>query len=313
MGQLIDGVWSSEDLRIRSADGSFVRSESPWRRWITADGSSGFKAEPGRYHLYVNVGCPWAYRTVLFRRLKELDEVISMSCTNPAAGPEGWTFRGEDGRSLDDFTGLDQVHQVYTCADPKFTGRVTVPVLWDKQRQTIVNNESSEIIRMLNREFDAWGRADLDYYPEALRSEIDAINETVYAHVNNGVYRCGFAGTQEAYEAAYEALFATLDELEELLGRQRFLVGNTLTEADWRFLSTLLRFDLAYYGLFRCNRQRLVDFEHLWAYARDLYQHPGVAETVDVDAFKGIYWSRSGLVPKGPEIDWWLPHGRASL
>lgn len=313
MGQLIDGVWSSEDRRIRNADGSFARPESPWRDWITADGASGFKAEPGRYHLYVNVGCPWAYRTVLFRRLKELDQVISMSCTNPAAGPEGWTFRDEAGRSLDDFTGLEHVHQVYTRADKKFTGRVTVPVLWDKERQTIVNNESSEIIRMLNREFDAWGRDDLDYYPEELRSEIDAINEIVYANVNNGVYRCGFAGTQEAYEAAYDALFATLDELEERLGRQRFLAGDTLTEADWRLFSTLLRFDLAYYGLFRCNRQRLVDFEHLWAYARDLYQCPGVAETVDVDAFKGIYWSRTGLIPKGPEADWSLPHGRAGL
>ena len=310
MGQLIDGAWSHEDLRAQNADGSFARPESPWRRWITADGSSGFRAEPGRYHLYVNVGCPWAYRTVLFRHLKGLQAAISMSCTHPAAGPEGWTFLDEQGRSLDEFTDLDHVHQVYTRADPKVTGRVTVPVLWDKERETIVNNESSEIIRMLNREFDPWGRADLDYYPEALRSEIDEINDTVYANVNNGVYRCGFAGSQAAYETAYDALFSTLDDLEARLGRQRYLVGDTLTEAAWRLFSTLARFDLAYYGLFRCNRQRLVDFEQLWAYARDLYQQPGVAETVDFDAFKAIYWSRSGLIPKGPGVDWSEPHGR---
>ena len=310
MGQLIEGKWSDEDLRTRNADGSFARTESPWRRWVTADGSSGFKAEPARYHLYVNVGCPWAYRTLLFRRLKGLEDVISMSCTNPAVGPEGWTFRDANGLSLDDFTGLEQVHQVYTRAEPEFTGRVTVPVLWDRQNETIVNNESSEIIRMLNREFDAWGRADLDYYPEPLRSDIDAINEMVYANVNNGVYRCGFAGSQEAYEKAYDALFTTLDLLEGRLGRQRYLVGETLTEADWRLFSTLLRFDLAYYGLFRCNRQRLVDFPNLWGYARELYQHPGVSETVDFEAFKRIYWSRTGLIPKGPRMDWSEPHAR---
>lgn len=310
MGQLIDGAWSREDRATHRADGSFARPESPWRREVTADGRSGFRAEPGRYHLYVNVGCPWAYRTVLFRRLKGLEDVISLSCTNPAMGPEGWTFQDAEGRSRDDFTGLAQVHQIYTAADPTFTGRVTVPVLWDEQTGTIVNNESSEIIRMLNGAFDAWGRADLDYYPEPLRAEIDAINEVVYATVNNGVYRCGFAQSQDAYESAYDALFATLDDLESRLSRQRYLVGDGPTEADWRLFSTLLRFDLAYYGLFRCNRQRLVDFEHLWAYARDLYQHPGVAETVDFQAFKTIYWSRTGVIPKGPDVDWEAPHGR---
>jgi putative glutathione S-transferase len=311
VGQLIDGVWSREDLRIRNTDGSFARPESPWRRWVSADGSSGFRAEPGRYHLYVNVGCPWAYRTVLFRKLKGLEAAISMSCTHPAMGPEGWTFLDEEGRSIDAFSGLAHVHEVYTRADPKFTGRVTVPILWDAQTETIVSNESSEIIRMLNSEFDAWGREDLDFYPEPLRAQIDAINEVVYANVNNGVYRCGFAGTQEAYERAYDALFATLDELEARLARQRYLVNDTLTEADWRLLSTLLRFDLAYYGLFRCNRHRLVDFENLWAYARDLYQYPGVAETIDFDAFKTIYWSRTGLIPKGPDVDWTEPPDRA--
>ncbi len=258
----------------------------------------------------MNVGCPWAYRTLLYRRLKGLEDAISISCTNPAMGSEGWTFLDADGSSHDDYTGLDHMHQVYSAADPKFTGRVTVPVLWDKQAGTIVNNESSEIIRMLNAEFDAWGRSDVDYYPEPLREEIDAVNARVYETVNNGVYRCGFARGQAAYEQAYDALFATLDSLEQRLAGRRYLVGDAPSEADWRLFSTLLRFDLAYYGLFRCNRQRLVDFEHLWAYARDLYQHPRVAGTVDFLAFKTIYWSRMGPIPKGPDIDWNEPHGR---
>ncbi len=224
-------------------------------------------------------------------------------------GPEGWTFLDAEGGSLDDYSGLEQVHQIYTAADPKFTGRVTVPVLWDAQTRTIVNNESAEIIRMLNSAFDAWGRADRDYYPGPLRAEIDTINAVVYETVNNGVYRCGFARSQAAYESAYDALFATLDELELRLSRQRYLVGGVVTEADWRLFSTLLRFDLAYYGLFRCNRQRLVDYEHLWAYARGLYQHPDVAGTVDFQAFKTIYWSRWGPIPKGPVVDWDAPQG----
>ena len=311
MGQLIEGKWHDEDLRRIAADGSFQRVESPWRRWVTADGSSGFKAEPGRYHLYVNVGCPWAYRAVLYRTLKGLEDVISMSCTHPGRGPEGWTFLDADGQSLDTLTGYTHMHQVYTAADSNVTGRVTVPVLWDKETETIVNNESSEIIRMLNSEFDAWGRSDRDYYPAALRADIDGINETVYTNVNNGVYRCGFAESQAAYETAYDSLFATMDDLEQRLSRSRFLVGDEVTEADWRLLSTLLRFDLAYYGLFRCNRQRLTDYENLWGYARDLYQLPNVEETVDFDAFKTIYWSRDGIIPKGPDIEWNTPHGRA--
>ena len=311
MGQLIDGVWTDEDRRIRATDGSYQRPESPWRDFVSADGSSGFEAEPGRYHLYVNVGCPWAYRTLLYRKLKGLEDVIGLSCTRAGAGPQGWTFAGADGNSSDDLFGFEHLHQVYSKADPGFTGRVTVPVLYDKQRQTIVNNESSEIIRMLNREFDAWGRADLDFYPAALREEIDALNAVVYRNVNNGVYRCGFAGTQAAYEAAYDTLFATLDDLDARLGATRFLLGDEVTEADWRLLPTLQRFDVAYYGLFRCNRQRLTDYAHLWPYARDLHQFPGVAETVDVQAFKEIYWSRTGIIPKGPDIDWNEPAGRA--
>jgi putative glutathione S-transferase len=313
LGQLIDGRWSSEDRARNAGDGSFVRPDSPWRRFVTADGSSGFKAEPDRYHLYVNVGCPWAYRAVLVRALKGLEGVITMSCTNPAMGEQGWTFLPASGgsqKSMDDFTHLDHMHEVYTSADSGFTGRVTVPVLWDKATNTIVNNESPEIIRMLNSEFDAWGREELDFYPEPLRAEIDEINAVVYETVNNGVYRCGFARTQSAYEAAFDALFATLDELDIRLARQRYLVGDQVTEADWRLLSTLLRFDLAYYGLFKCNRARLVDYPNLWPYARDLYQYPGVAKTVDFEAFKTIYWSRSGIIPKGPQMDWSAPHGR---
>jgi putative glutathione S-transferase len=310
VGQLIEGRWSERDLPTHASDGSFARPQSPWRRWITADGSSGFRAEPGRYHLYVNVGCPWAWRTLLFRKLKGLEEVISLSRTVPGMGREGWTFAGPDGRSSDDLFGSAHVHELYSRADPKFTGRVTVPVLWDKETGTIVNNESSEIIRMLNSEFDAWGRADRDYYPAPLRAEIDETNAVVYANVNNGVYRCGFARTQDAYERAYDALFATLAGLDARLARRRCLVGDAPTEADWRLLATLLRFDLAYYGLFRCNQRRLVDFPNLWPYARDLYQHEGVADVVDFRAFKEIYWSRTGIIPKGPLVDWTEPSGR---
>ena len=310
MGQLVDGRWSDRDQRVRNPDGSFARPASPWRRFVTADGSSGFPAEPGRYHLYVNLGCPWAYRTVLYRSLKKLEDVLSISCTRPAAGEQGWTFLREDGSSGDDLFGSAHLHEVYSRADPKFTGRVTVPVLWDKASGTIVSNESSEIIRMLNSAFDAWGRAEVDFYPEPLRAEIDALNETIYENVNNGVYRCGFAGSQAAYDAAYDALFATLDELEARLSRRRYLVGDAPTEADWRLFATLARFDAAYYGLFKCNRQRLSDFANLWPYARDLYQHPGVAETVDFQAIKEIYWSRTGTIPKGPDLDWTEPARR---
>ena len=310
MGQLIDGAWSQEDRVLNAADGSFVRPESPWRRFVTADGASGFKAEPGRYHLYVNLGCPWAYRAVLYRTLKGLQDVITISYTNPAMGEQGWTFLEGQGHTSDHYTRLSHMHEVYTNADSAFTGRVTVPVLWDKTTNTIVNNESPEIIRMLNSEFDEWGRQELDFYPQSLRSQIDALNGQIYETVNNGVYRCGFARSQSAYEDAYEALFVTLDDLDERLAHQRYLVGDAVTEADWRLFPTLLRFDLAYYGLFKCNRQRLVDYDNLWPYARDLYQHPEVADTVDFGAFKRIYWSRTGTIPKGPQIDWRAPHQR---
>ncbi|MEM7218048.1 MAG: glutathione S-transferase C-terminal domain-containing protein [Pseudomonadota bacterium] len=313
MGQLVAGQWTDEDQRGVDAHGRFVRPDSPWRRWVTTDADAEFPAAAGRYHLYVNVGCPWAYRAVLYRALKGLEDVISMSCTAPGMGREGWTFLDpdSDGASRDDFTGHAHMHQVYSAADGDFTGRVTVPVLWDRERQTIVNNESSEIIRMLNSAFDAWAaHPDIDYYPEPLRPEIDAINERVYAALNNGVYRAGFARSQSAYEAACREVFAELDACEARLSRQRYLVGERITEADWRLFSTLLRFDLAYYPVFRCNLRRLVDYPNLWAYARDLYQQPRVAETVDWDAFKGIYWSRVGMIPLGPDDDWHAPHGR---
>ena len=314
MGQLIDGQWTDEDRRGVDAQGRFVRAESPWRRWVEADTNAEFAAAPGRYHLYVNVGCPWAYRTVLYRALKGLEDVISMSSTAPGMGRQGWTFlpdKDEAGDSLDDFTGHAHMHQVYSAADATFTGRITVPVLWDREQHTIVNNESSEIIRMLNSEFDAWAaHPEADYYPQALRPAIDAINERIYYGLNNGVYRAGFARSQAAYEEACREVFAELDDCESLLAEQRYLVGDTITEADWRLFSTLLRFDLAYYPVFRCNQRRLVDYPNLWAYARDLYQQPRVAQTVDWEAFKTIYWSRTGIVPLGPDDDWAAPHGR---
>ena len=311
MGQLINGSWSEEAVGARqSAEGKFEREASLLRRMVSADPDAEFPAAAGRYHLYVNLGCPWAYRTVLMRSLKGLQSVISMGCTQPGMGPQGWTFARADGSSTDEFSGKTHLHEVYVAASPGYTGRVTVPVLWDKQTSTIVNNESSEIIRMLNSEFEAFSDNDTDYYPEPLRPQIDAINARVYENINNGVYRAGFAGTQAAYEEACAQLFAELDQLDELLSTQRYLVGEQITEADWRLFATLLRFDLAYYSRFRCNLKRIVDYRHLWPYARDLYQQPRVAETVDWHAFKAIYWSGTGIIPLGPTDDWSAPHGR---
>ena len=275
-------------------------------------GIGGFKAEPGRYHLYVSLACPWANRTLIFRSLKGLESVIGISFTQPAAGPEGWTF-GEEPEGL---LGARHVHDVYTAADPSFTGRCTVPVLWDRQARTIVNNESSDIIRMFNSAFDHIDCVNpANYYPGELAGEIDGLNERIYADVNNGVYRCGFARSQAAYESAFDRLFQTLDELDERLAGQRYLCGDSITEADWRLFATLVRFDTAYYGQFRCNRTRLVEFEHLWPYTRDLYQQPGVAATVDIDAIKGIYYGSRPphILPKGPMLDFGEIHGREKL
>ena len=320
MGRLIDGAWHNED-RVKKEDGGrFVRKESVFRDWITADGSSGFKAEPGRYHLYVCLACPWAHRTMIFRKLKKLEDIISVSGVDVLNLEEGWSFHGDmPGCIPDTANGTEFLHQVYTKADPKITSKVTVPTLWDKQKQTIVNNESSEIIRMFNSEFGEFTDSDLDFYPEDLRSEIDAVNDRVLPTVNNGVYRTGFATSQEAYEDSFWALFETLDWLEERLADQRYLVGDRITEADWRLFTTLVRFDVAYHGHFKCNRKRIVDYPNLWGYLRDLYQVPGVAETVNFDHIKAHYYGAqrsvnpTGIVAVGPDLDFMAPHGRGSL
>ena len=319
MGKLVDGVWRDEWYDTKKSGGRFKRSDSAFRDWVTADGSSGFAAAPGRYHLYVSLACPWAHRTLIFRKLKRLEAVVSVDVVHWHMAENGWSFVNEDGDDAvtgDRVLGKDFLHQVYTTARPDYTGRVTVPVLWDKEKNTIVSNESAEIVRMLNGAFDAWGDAGLDLYPEALRAEIDAVNEPIYHRVNNGVYKAGFATSQAAYDQAFAELFETLDELEARLGRQRYLAGAAITEADWRLFTTLLRFDAVYHGHFKCNRRRLVDYPALWAYTRELYQVPGVAETVNLHHIKQHYYAShrgvnpTGIVPRGPEIDFTTPHGR---
>jgi glutathionyl-hydroquinone reductase len=321
MGQLIEGVWH-DDEALKVANGRFQRAETQFRNWITADGSAGptgsggFKAEPGRYHLYVSLACPWAHRTLIVRRLKRLEDAIGVSVVHWHLGPDGWAFCDGPGATCDKLQGLDHLHQVYTRAKPDYTGRVSVPVLWDKERRTIVNNESAEIIVMLNSAFDRAGADGPDLYPQPLRPAIDAINHRVYNTVNNGVYKAGFARSQEAYDEAVTALFATLDHLEDLLGAQRYLAGDRITLADWRLFTTLARFDPVYVGHFKCNLRRLVEYPNLWAYARELYQTPGVAETVDFRHIKQHYYGSmatvnpTGIVPIGPLIDWAEPHGR---
>jgi len=323
MGKLIDGVWHDVGYDTKKTGGRFVRRESQFRNWVTADGASGFAAEPGRYHLYVSLACPWAHRTLIFRRLKGLQDVVSVSVVHWHMAENGWEFGtgDRDGSHCtgDRLGGRAYLHQLYSDAEADYTGRVTVPVLWDTRTHTIVNNESSEIIRMFNSAFDAWGDAGLDLYPADLRGEIDALNETVFQKVNNGVYRAGFATSQAAYEEAFDELFATLDELEARLARQRYLLGDRMSEADWRLFTTLLRFDPVYYGHFKCNRRRLIDFPHLWAYTRELYQVPGVAETVNFHHIKHHYYEShrtinpTGVVPKGPDVDFSEPHGRDAL
>lgn len=289
--------------------GEFVRQASIFRNWVTASGESGYLAEPDRYHLYVSLACPWAHRTVIFRKLKKLDDVISLSLVDPIRDHRGWCFTGSEGEFPDEINGFSFLSEAYLKSDPSFDGRVTVAALWDKKTQRIVNNESSEIIRMLNTEFNAFTESTMDYYPEELRVEIDEINAFVYANINNGVYRTGFATTQTAYEKAFTTLFLALDNLEERLSGQSYLVGNQITEADWRLFTTLVRFDPVYYGHFKCNQKRLVDYPHLWRYTRNLYQVPGVADTVNMDHIKRHYYEThaslnpTGIVPKGPEID----------
>jgi len=318
MNQLVDGQWTPEPFKPRVVNGAYERSRSAFRNWITADGSSGFAAEPGRYHLYVSYACPWAHRTLIFRAIKGLEEVIGVSVVHPYMGERGWSFASDfDGSTGDLVAGCTYLYEAYATADTGYTGIITVPVLWDQERETIVNNESSEIIRMLNSAFDACGASGPDYYSERWRGEIDEINAFVYDNVNNGVYRAGFATTQSRYEQAVGRLFDALDTLEQRLAGQRYLVGNTLTEADWRLFATLVRFDSVYVTHFKCNLRRLVDYPNLWAYTRELYQCPGVAATVNFAHIKHHYFvSHSsvnplGIVPVGPEIDFGTPHGRA--
>ncbi|WP_455365136.1 glutathione S-transferase family protein [Kaarinaea lacus] len=323
MSLVKDGVLQGDWLTEETKDGEFVRWDSVFRNWVTADGApgpsgeGGFKAEANRYHLYVSYACPWAHRTLMFRKLKKLEDIISVSVVHPGMGPESWKFDSSfPGATPDHVNHCEYLHEVYTKAASHYSGIVTVPVLWDIKTQTIVNNESSEIIRMLNSAFNAFTDVTTDYYPEHLREEIDSINKLVYDNVNNGVYRCGFASTQAAYERAFDALFSALDSLEERLSRQRYLVGNTLTEADWRLLPTLLRFDPVYVGHFKCNLRRIADYPNLSNYLRDLYQRPGIAETFNLEHVKyHYYWSHESInptriVPKGPALDYAAPHDR---
>ena len=325
MGLLVDGVWRDEWYDTRSTGGKFVRTDTAFRNWVTVDGSAGesgeggFKAESGRYHLYVSVACPWAHRCMIFRVLKGLEPHISMSVVHAVAGEHGWTFHEGNQVVPDPIHKAEFLYQVYLAANSGFTGRVTVPVLWDREASTIVNNESSEIIRMFNSAFDEVGASGVDYYPEALRAEIDSINAFVYHAVNNGVYRAGFATTQQAYDEAVVELFEALDTLEERLSRQRFLVGDQITEADWRLFTTLLRFDPVYVGHFKCNIRRIQDYPNLWGFVRDLYQMPGVTDTIDMAYTKEHYYAShgsvnpTGVVPAGPDIDFEEPVDRGSM
>jgi putative glutathione S-transferase len=323
MGLLQDGKWVDQWYDTGSNGGRFIRQSSIFRSWITPDGAAGptgeggFKAELDRYHLYVSLACPWAHRTLIARARKGLERAISLSVVHWFMGEDGWTFSAGAGVIQDPIQQAGFLHQVYTAARPDYTGRVTVPVLWDKRTGTIVSNESSEIIRMFGSAFDGVGARPGDDYPEALRPEIDAINERIYNTVNNGVYRAGFATTQTAYEEAVLPLFDTLDWLEQRLAQQRFLVGPDITEADWRLFTTLVRFDPVYFGHFKCNIRRIVDYPNLWGYVRDLFQQPGVASTVSMAHIKAHYYAShasinpSGVVPMGPEINFCAAHGRA--
>ena len=321
MGKLVEGVWRDVWYDTKSTGGKFVRANSKFRNWITPDGKDApsgkaFKAEAGRYHLYVSYACPWAHRTLIFRKLKGLEDMIGVSVVNHFMGGQGWTFHEGEGVIPDPIMDAEFLHQLYTAAEPSFSGRVTVPVLWDKKTGTIVCNESSEIIRMFNSAFDHLGATPGDFYPEALRNEIDEVNERVYHTLNNGVYKCGFATTQEAYEEAFAALFDTLDWLEERLSKQRYLAGDQITEADWRLFTTLMRFDAVYVGHFKTNLRRIADYPNLWAYTRELYQVPGVKGTVNMHHIKHHYYGShesinpTRIVPMGPTIDFAEPHGR---
>ncbi len=318
MGMLIDGTWSDQDDRKSDKRGAFQRVESKFRDRVTADGSSAFKAAPGRYHLYIAHNCPWAHRTAMLRKIKKLEDVISMSISD-LPKLHGWGFSALVDVAEPSPDGVFYLYQVYQASDARVTSRVTVPTLWDRETRTIVNNESSEIIRMFNSEFDEWGDAALDFYPEALRGEIERINDMVYPGLNNGVYRSGFARTQDAYDEAVVRVFDTLDTMEDILSRRRYLAGARITEADWRAFATLVRFDQVYHTHFKCNRKRIGDYSNLSNYTRELYQYPGIADTVNMPEIKNGYFGNmthinpTGIVAVGPELDLADAHDRARL
>ena len=326
MGLLVEGKWQDQWYDTEATGGRFQRDLSRFRSWVTVDGSAGpsgsdgFKAEPNRYHLYVSLACPWAHRTLIFRKLKGLEDMISVSAVHPLMHENGWTFQDGPGVIADPIFNADYMYQIYTAAQSDYTGRVTVPVLWDKKNNIIVSNESSEIIRMFNSAFDEVGaNKDVNFLPEDLRGEFDELNDFIYPNINNGVYKSGFATTQEAYDEAVVDLFKALDTIEARLENNRYLTGDSITEADWRLFTTLIRFDPVYVGHFKCNIRRIVDYPNLWGYTRDLYQVPGVAETVNMDHIKSHYYGSHDtinptlIVPRGPDIDFMSAHGREKL
>ena len=322
MGLLVKGQWVDQWYDTDANDGEFARSESQFRNWVTKDGSAGptgdagFKAEAGRYHLYVSLACPWAHRVLILRKLKGLESMISVSVVNPLMAEHGWTFDEAPGVIGDPINNARYMYQIYTATDPNYSGRVTIPVLWDKQQHCIVNNESAELIRMLNSAFDDIGATPGDYYPHALRGDIDKLNAKIYPNVNNGVYMAGFATTQRAYEQAVMPLFATLDELDQHLSHHRYLASEQITEADWRLFTTLIRFDAVYYSHFKCNIKRIADFPNLSGYLRELYQWLGIKDTINMAHIKQHYYrshlniNPTGIVPVGPDLDLERPHGR---
>ena len=321
MGMLIKGELVDNWLEREIDEGDFNRMESTFRHWVTEDGSAGpsgregFKAEPGRYHLYVSDACPWAHRTVIFRKLKKLENVIGLSTVEPDMLDKGWCFSSQ-GQYIDHVNAFKFMYEVYIKADAEFTGQITVPVLWDKKLNTIVNNESSEIIRMLNSAFNQFTGVKTDYYPEGLRDLIDKVNQPIYENINNGVYRCGFATDQAAYDKAFDRLFSELDKVEKILSEQPYLIGEQITEADWRLFTTLIRFDAVYVGHFKCNLKRMDDYENISNYLRALYQIEGIADTVDIEYIKRhYYFSHTGvnpaqIIPKGPLLNFNRSHNR---
>lgn len=325
MGLLVDGQWQDKWYETDANGGRFKRQDSSFRNWVTADGSAGpsgvggFKAEPNRYHLYVSLACPWAHRTMIYRKLKGLEDMISISVVNTFMGDKGWTFKSGIDVIADPIFNATYLYEIYIAAQADYTGRVTVPILWDKKSNTIVSNESSEIIRMFNSAFDEIDAATADFLPTELLTDIDELNDFIYPNINNGVYKSGFATTQDAYEEAVTELFEALDTLEARLQNQRYLLGDTITEADWRLFTTLIRFDAAYVGHFKCNIRRIIDYPNLWGYVRDLYQVPGIADTVAIDNIKAHYYGShetinpTRIIPVGPDINFDTQHGRERL